>query len=183
VSPLVAAAIERAGLGDVLAARTRGDRAALAMLESRIRLADLLALGALADAIRVTEVGPLVRLHTDARTAAGAAVLRGSGLELLREVACARVLGERAARVCVDWSTAGLELAQIALGFGASELLGPLRSKRGLPIAEGATKRVKGEGQVPMTAIKQRQLEAMLRAVGRSVEWVGAPAREEVSHA
>jgi hypothetical protein len=181
VSPLVASALSRAGLADVAAARARGDRATLSAAEPRLWSADLLALGALADAIRAAEVGPVVRLHADRRTAGAA--LRGSGLSLLRAVACARVLGERAAPVCVDWGACGLELAQIALGFGASELVGPLQSKRGLPIAEGATKKVKGEGLVPMTAIKQRQLEAMLRAVRRPVEWVSAPSAREASHA
>ena len=37
----------------------------------------------------------------------------------------------------VDWTRCGLELAQVALGFGANELVGLIATKRGLPIADG----------------------------------------------
>ena len=43
----------------------------------------------------------------------------------------ARITGPHAARVRVDWSEIGLELAQVALGFGASELVGPIANTPG----------------------------------------------------
>ena len=39
------------------------------------------------------------------------------------------ITGPRGARVRVDWTRCGLELAQVALGFGADELVGPHRQQ------------------------------------------------------
>ena len=73
-----------------------------------------------------------------------------------------------AARVRIDWSECGLELAQVALGFGASELWGRIANRRGLPIAEGATKKVRGEGMVAVAALKKKELKDLLAMAGRT---------------
>jgi hypothetical protein len=91
----------------------------------------------------------------------------------LRRVATARITGPLAARVRVDWSEVGLELAQVALGFGASELLGPIANKRGLAIADDATKKVKGEGMVSLQHLKTQELAGLVRRSGRRVVIVG----------
>ncbi len=88
-------------------------------------------------------------------------------------VAIARIVGPRAADVRVDWSEIGIELAQVALGFGANELVGPIANKRGLAIADDATKKVKGEGMVSLQAMKQRELAGLVRRSGRRVVVLG----------
>jgi 2-iminoacetate synthase ThiH len=107
-------------------------------------------------------------------------------MDFLRAVAVARVTGARAADVRVDWSEIGVELAQVALGFGANEIVGPIANKRGLAIADDATKKVKGEGNVSLQALKQRELAGLVRRSGRRVVVIGPhgveaepPAREE----
>src|SRR5580692_9500072 len=135
MSLLVDRAIADAGLDEVLEARTLGAFSYEHL--ARLHTADLLALGALADRIRSTEVGAEVRV--DARLVAFPRAGEDlTGLDLLRAIAMARVTHQQSARVRVDWTLCGLEIAQIALGFGANELSGRIATKRGLPIAEGA---------------------------------------------
>jgi hypothetical protein len=182
VSALVDRAIDAAGLADIRAARRVGPLAEHHV--ARLRTADLLALGALADRVRAEEVGDEVLIDTsgDAQPGAEPVVLFPShaveltGLELLREVAVARIAGAPAARIRVDWMRCGLELAQVALGFGASELAGVLADKRGLPLAEdaklgvlGKKSRLEGAG-----VVKRRELEAFVRRAGRTPRWVSA---------
>jgi len=155
-------ALLREGLLEVLAARRAG--ADLRAFERRLRDADLLALGALADAIRREEAGPAVHVHLD-ETPEGA--LASRGLELLRDVALARVLGPPGASVCVDFGASGLEIAQVALGFGASALCGPIANRRGLPIADDARKKVKGKGMVALRALQQEEILTLVRRAGR----------------
>jgi hypothetical protein len=178
VSALVDRAIDAAGLTDVLEARRAGLASGVDV--ARLRAADLLALGALADRVRADEVGDEVLVDTrgDEGAATGAAGLvvlppEGgalTGLELLREVAIARITGPRGARVRVDWTLCGLELAQIALGFGASELAGRIADKRGLPLAEGAKLGVLGKKSRLELAetVKRRELEGFVRRAGRT---------------
>jgi hypothetical protein len=177
VSVLVDRAIDAAGLADVLAARRTGS---LGDAEaSRLRRADLLALGALADRVRAEEVGDEVLIDTHGGDRGeGALVLPPpgrelTGLELLREIAVARVLGPRAARIRVDWTRCGLELAQVALGFGASELAGHFADKRGLPLAEGQTLGVLGKKSrlEPADLVKRRELEGFVRRAGRTARF------------
>ena len=156
-------ALLREGLLEVLDARRAGSPA-LGSFERRLRDADLLALGALADVIRRDEIGPVVHVHLDA---AVPEAIRLRGLDLLRETAIARVLGPRAARVCVDFGASGFEIAQVALGFGASELSGPVANRRGLPIAEDALKKVKGKGMVALKALAQEEILTLVRRAGR----------------
>ena len=136
---LVAAAIAEAGLGEVLETRRLGNISALHALLPRLEAADILALGALADEVRKLEVGAEVRVFTSAPAidhAKDSAVIdvKSKGLALLREVAIARITGPAAARIRVDAAACGIQLGQVALGFGASELA--FADKRVLPMAD-----------------------------------------------
>jgi 2-iminoacetate synthase ThiH len=181
VTALVDRAIAAAGLGGVLEARRGGGELGDAHLAT-LRGADLLALGALADRVRADEVGDEVRIYTDAadETSGGAAtsppviVLPAegrelTGLELLREVAIARVAGPAGARVRVDWTRCGLELAQVALGFGANELAGRISNKRGLPLAEGELLGVGKRSRMEAAdMVKRKELAGFVRRAGRT---------------
>jgi hypothetical protein len=179
VSGLVDRAIADAGLGPLLEARRRGPLtdADLSFLQG----VDLLALGALADRVRAEELGPEVRIYTGPVAVEGSpfAVLPRpgrelTGLELLREVAVARVAGPPGARVRVDWTACGLELAQVALGFGASELFGHVANKRGLPFAEGELAGVGKKSRLePALAVKEREIAGLVRRAGRTPVFVG----------
>jgi 2-iminoacetate synthase ThiH len=107
-------------------------------------------------------------------------------MRFLRAVACARIVSSFAAPVRVDWSDAGIELAQVALGFGANELVGPIATKRGLAIADDAAKKVKGEGMVSLQRLKAQEIAGLVRRAGRRVVVVGPrgiEAHEEASSA
>lgn len=173
MSALVDGAIARAGLAPVLEARRagtmNGDH------EGLLRRADLLVLGALADRVRAEEVGDEVRIFTSPQSGDDAACVLpadGSdlnGLELLRAVAMARLTGPRGVRVRVDWSRCGLEIAQVALGFGANELVGRIASKRGLPLAEGEVLGVGKKSRLELAElVKRRELEGFVRRAGRT---------------
>jgi 2-iminoacetate synthase ThiH len=187
VSALVERALAEAGLVQVLEARRAGtlDSSHVA----RLHAADLLALGALADRIRAHEVGDIVRVYTDAAAARARDTVvvfprdggeARTGLELLRDIAIARIVGPPAARVRVDWTRAGLELAQVALGFGANELAGAIASKRGLPITDGE---MSGTGKrsalQPMQLVKKRELADFIRRGGRRPVFVAADGATE----
>ena len=163
-----------------LVARTLAASGLLALYEAHRRLetltrervpagVDLMALGALADAIRGEDVGDEVFVYANAKASHPALVpapqLRG--LELFREVAVLRVTAPRGARVRVDWGACSLESAQASLGFGANELVGPIANRRGLPIAEDATKKVKGQGMVSLQTLQMREIERVLRCAGK----------------
>ncbi len=191
MSKLVDRAIESAGLGPLLAARREGG--ALEAFAGTLASCNLLALGALADRIRAEEVGAEVRVYTsdpaddEASLARGPAVLLPeegqelTGLDLLRAVAVARVTGGRAARVRVDWTRAGLELAQVALGFGADELAGFIATKRGLPIADGEMSGVGKKSKRELAQIvKRRELAGCIERGGRSPVFVGPRGAEPV---
>jgi hypothetical protein len=150
-SKLVAHALLREGLTPLLSSRERGQVTDTPALCEVLARSDLLALGAAADIARRRECGDDVHIYVpsapiettslvvmDARE-----TLRGTAL--LRKIATQRLLGEIGARIVVDWGALGLEIGQIALSFGASDLAGPLASRRGLPMldAEDQKKLVK----------------------------------------
>jgi len=175
VSLLVERSIREAGLYGLLEARRSGDLARVRALAPQLDAADLLVVGGLADTIRAEEVGDVVQVFAGSSPDHGPDVLAvdTGGLEgarralVLLRVATARITGPKAARVRVDWSTLGIELAQVALGFGASELSGPVLSRRGLPIAEDSTRKVKGAGLVSSQLLKKKELFALVRNAGR----------------
>ena len=198
MSKLVERAIDAAGLGAVLAARREG--ASMDAHLARLRAADLLALGALADRVRAEEMGAEVRIFEGAPpsgdegappsgypSAPGVVVLPRdgeelTGLDLLREVAVARITGPRGAHVRVDWTRCGLELAQVALGFGADELAGFMATKRGLPIADGELagggKKSKRElAQV----VKRKELASYVERGGRIAVFIRADGAVETA--
>jgi hypothetical protein len=174
MSQLIEHAIRDAHLDDILPARRRGEVTAEQV--ERLRAADLLAVGALADRIRAEEAGDEVRIFTRDPGDAGADVVvlpqpdaEQTGLDLLRAVALARATGPRGARVRVDWSRCGLELAQIALTFGANELEGRIASKRGLPLADGERLGVGKKSRLELAeTVKRKELEGLVRRAGRT---------------
>jgi hypothetical protein len=189
MSKLVDGAIEAAGLGPVLDARraraSSPDAGLFPAIEvhlPRLRSADLLALGALADRVRAEEVGATVRIYTGAPpdddadrrvTTLPRDEREVTGLDLLRDVAIARVIGPYGARVRVDWTRCGLELAQVALGFGADELVGFIATKRGLPIAEGELAGVGKKSKRELAqVVKRKELAACVERGGRSPVFV-----------
>ena len=132
---LVASAIDEAGLGEILEARRLGNMSAVHALLPKLEAADILALGALADEIRKLEVGAEVRVFTSAPANDREVIeVKSQGLALLRDVAIARITGPAAARIRVDATACGIQLGQVALGFGASELA--FADKRVLPMAD-----------------------------------------------
>ncbi len=195
LSALVDRAIRDAHLDDVLPARRAG--ALNADHIERLEQSDLLVLGALADRVRAEEVGEVVMLYIGEVPSPGpsdaplltlpppsSAAGEVTGLALLRAVAMARLTGPRAARVLVDWSRSGLELAQIALGFGASELAGRIASKRGLPLAEGEKLGVGKKSRLEDAEIvKRRELEGFVRRAGRTPRFADAAGSTEPTDA
>jgi hypothetical protein len=176
-------AIARAGLGMVLSAVRAGDRDALRETLSVWRGADLLALGAVADIARARDAGDDVHIHGNAADTV-CWIDAASDLDLLREVAIARIAN--GGRIGVDWSKHGLELAQVALGFGASDLRGPVTKKSGLPILAGEARKVKGEGVVDLASLRRREIVRLVSCAGRRAVFEGdaSPMRfEETAHA
>ncbi len=165
-------AIARAGLAPILPARERGDLDAVRSLIASLGEIDLLALGAVADAVRTREGGEVVRVHPTASSDVLWVRDAANELELLRAVATARITGPTAARIGVDWGEKGFELAQVALGFGATDLTGPITRKSGLLISEDELKKVKGQGMVAASALRRREIAALIRNAGRSCEFI-----------
>jgi 2-iminoacetate synthase ThiH len=180
MSVLVDRALDEAGLAAALEARHAGGLGG-ALLE-RLRSADLLALGALADRVRKAEVGDDVRIYLEEPPPDGPAVvtLPGgggehdlTGLELLRQVAIARISGPRGANIRVDFVRCGLELAQVAVGFGANELVGRVANKRGLPLSQGEKLGVGKKSRWEDAAIvKRNELAGFVLRAGRKPVFV-----------
>ena len=164
-------AIARAGLGPVLPARERGDLDAVRSLIASLGEIDLLALGAVADEVRKIERGDVVRVHPTASSDVLWVRDAANELQLLRAVAIARITGPSAAKIGIDWGEKGFELAQVALGFGATDLTGPITRKSGLLISEDELKKVKGQGMVAASALKRREIAALVHNANRSCEF------------
>lgn len=169
-------AIERAGLLPVLQAR----RAGRPLPDVAWETVDLLVLGAMADETRVAEIGDTVHIHPS-RSSRITWIDAESDLDLLRRVAVARLTGPRGARVGVDWARAGLELAQVALGFGASDLTGPITRKSGLAILETESLKVKGKGKVPLATIKRGEISSLVSHAGRVAVFLDEATTQEVA--
>lgn len=185
MSRFVEQAIARAGLAPVLRARRAGEIEAVRATMDDWRHADLLALGAIADAVRSEEIGDVVTIH---KPNDGSGVIwieipheKATDLDVLRAVAVARIAGPPSARVGIDWGRHGLELAQVALGFGASDLRGGITRKSGLPILDDESRKVKGQGNVSLASIKKAEIAALVKHAGRLpsfAEEASAPAME-----
>lgn len=183
MSRFVEEALARAGLMSVVTARRRGDAEGVHAARDALLSADLLFLGAAADMVRAEEIGEIVRVHASdagrpSPTERDVTWLdAASDLDVLRAVALARLTGPRGGRVGVDWSRFGLELAQVALGFGASDLRGPVTRKSGLPILETEAKRVKGQGMVELATLKRREIALLVQHARRVPVFVGEDGR------
>lgn len=182
-------AIERSELAAAWTARLAFDfdrtRAELAAHPN----ADILILGAMADALRARECGNVVRIHPSASPNVRWIDRTGkSELELVREIALARITMEPGLPLGVDWATQGLEIQQVALGFGITDLTGPMTRKAGDLIDADALKKVKGKGMVAATALRRLEIAALIKNAGRECVFTDdVPARaahvEEVANA
>jgi hypothetical protein len=178
-------AIASAGLMPVLEARRAGDLTSVRAHVDDLRAADLLVLGAIADAVRVQEIGSLVRVHVG-RDPSVSWITAEDELDLLRQTALARILGERGAAIGIDWGKNGLELAQVALGFGASDLAGPIVKKSGLVVLDTDLRKVKGKGVVPLATLKKAEIARLIESAGRTPRFVDeevASVAAEAAHA
>lgn len=175
MTTFVERAIERAGLGGIFfEARERGDMNAVrAMLRGDL---DILILGAIADRIRAKECGDEVRIHPNAAPVVTWIDRTGkTELELVRECAIARITMARGAAIGVDWATQGLEIQQVALGFGITDLTGPMTRKAGDLIDADALKKVKGQGMVAQTALRRLEIAALIKNAGRKCVFTDDP--------
>jgi len=123
---LVDEALRGAGLLPILEERLAGR--APEVDDHRLTGGDLLAVGALADRIRIQAVGDVVSITSSAQTQAGVVDVHlrelpeaTRALAFLRDVAIARITSD--ARIRIHFAECGAELAPIALGFGASEIV------------------------------------------------------------
>ena len=150
-SKLVTRALEEQGLLSLLASREHGQIVTGSAAEEVLGRADVLALGAAADIARRRECGDEAHIYVPFAPPASASLLLidaregARGTALLRKVATLRLTGEIGARIVVDWGAVGLEIAQVALCFGATDLAGTIASRRGLPMldSEDQKKQVK----------------------------------------
>ena len=175
MTPLVERALSNAGLLVVLDARASGDEAHLAALRPLLESADWMLLGALADVVRDREVGRAVRVFANEPLDHGSACidLEGprddAGIPFLRRVALARVFSPLNARIRVGWDGLGLEFAQVALSFGASELFGAIRFKDGELVTVDA---LLGHGKKsrlqPAQLVKRREIARFLARARRT---------------
>jgi len=141
-STLVARLLEREGLRPILELRERGVVPPAGDVGDLFGRSEILALGAAADVARRRELADEARIHvptapatTDDVVVVGAnAPARGTAL--LRHIASLRLGGPIGLRIVVDFGALGLEVAQVALSFGASDLAGPIASRRGLPMVD-----------------------------------------------
>src|SRR5262249_2686214 len=108
-------------------------------------------------------------------------------LELLRAVALARIASPIGGRIGVDWGESGLEVAQVALGFGATDLTGPITRKSGPLISQADLRNGKGEGKGSSAALKRGEIAALVRNAGRECEFSevlsSSSSESEVAHA
>ncbi|MET0591945.1 MAG: hypothetical protein ABW133_04550 [Polyangiaceae bacterium] len=160
-SKLVLESLERAGLGALLTRRERGevpdDEAVVELCAS----ADVLLLGAAADLARRRECGPETRIFVPSAPEQNAIVTvlgareAARGTALLRGIAILRLTGPIGQSIVLDFGVLGLEIAQVGLSFGATDLAGPLASQRGLPVVDDQKK-----------VIKRREIAAYVERAG-----------------
>jgi 2-iminoacetate synthase ThiH len=148
-SKLVLEALDRAGLGTVLARRERGEVPDDDEVVELLASTDILALGAAADLARRRECSPEVRVFVPFAPPANAIVTvlgereAARGTELLRGIAILRLTGPIGQSIVLDIDVLGLEVAQVGLSFGATDLAGAIGSRRGLPIVDDSKKVIK----------------------------------------
>jgi hypothetical protein len=178
-SRIVDRALAEAGLDRWLARKLAGDvlEGDRAWIEERIPTLDPLVLGALADRVRLAELGSTVRVHLRRPLDAAAELPRfdpvAGGIAFLRAVARARLLGAAGAKIRIDVDDVGLQLSQVCLAYGASELIAPQKKRSIVTDADGDA--------AAEAILRERELAALVRAAGREpliVETKGGEQRE-----
>jgi|GraSoiStandDraft_24_1057298.scaffolds.fasta_scaffold347453_2 hypothetical protein len=178
-SKLVTELVLREGLLPLLTSREGGQRPALADVERIVDGCEILALGAAADTARRRECSDEVRIHVPFAPASNAEVLvlgpavTLRGTALLRHVAKERLLGPIGRRIVVDFGALGLEIAQVALSFGATDLAGPIASRRGLAMIDDDPKKV----------VKRREIAGYVERAGFRPVFVTTEARSDAAPA
>jgi hypothetical protein len=141
-SRLVEERLFAAGLTPLLDMRAQGEPPRDPVMLDLVARTDILLLGAAADMVRRRECGDEARIYVPCapREGPGTVVLGAAesarGTALLRRIATMRLTGDIGLAIVVDWSGVGMEIAQVALSFGASDLAGLMASRRGLPMLE-----------------------------------------------
>lgn len=180
-------ALVRAGLAEVLEARLDPPRAgdARATIAASIDRVDTLLLGAMADRVRELERGEVARIYLETPlendpskllVAAPSWRARDGGLAFVRAVATARLLAPTGVSLLVDVDRVGIQLAQLALAWGADAWLVSL-SALALPVAEddadGAADVLVALGKkssiddAERSVLKERELGGLIRQARR----------------
>jgi len=175
-SKLVRDLLLREGLLPLLSAREQGVVPAPAEVDAAVENREILALGAAADAARRRECSDETRIYVPFPPASANDVLvlgpavPERGTSLLRRIAKERLMGPIGRRIVVDFGAFGLEIAQVALSFGATDLAGPIASRRGLPMVEDDKK-----------VVKRREIAGYVERAGFRPVFVTSDARSEPS--
>ncbi len=174
MSPLVSHALSEAGLLAVLEARSTGNSRALEALRPHVETVDWLLVGALADEVRLREIGGDVKVFANVAPDRHATCIDFSGtaadagIAFLRRIALARIFGPPACRIRVSWDGLGIEIAQVALAFGATELAGAIRFKDGeLVAAESLLGHGRRSRLEPAHEVKRREIARFVTRAGR----------------
>lgn len=166
-------AVERAGLSDV-AERALVGRGLVDADLARLRAADTLVLAGMADAVRERHRGDEVRMLSeatarrercvvlDAGTFGAPGAQGATGEELLRAIALARLGAPGVQTIAVRFDLLGLELAQVALAFGADAWCGDFGARGVLPLFDVSERRA--------------EIHGLLERIGRRAVWTDARA-------
>jgi len=92
------------------------------------------------------------------------------GTALLRHIATLRLTGAKGLCIVIDFGALGLEIAQVALSFGATDLAGPIASRRGLPLVDHDDQR---------KLVKRREIAAFVERAGFRPVFIAAESRAE----
>jgi 2-iminoacetate synthase ThiH len=186
IRPLVRRAFEAAQITD-LAERVLAGALLTSDELARLRDADVLAVAALADLVRAAGQGEevlLVDLGLVAESALAGVVHAqpvlgasegATGLDVLRDVALVRLATPAAQPVAVSSDALGEGLAQAALTFGASVIVGTFTRRGALPLAAAAvtevpakTKKSELEGRVARGGRRPRWLDGAIQSAGEA---------------
>jgi len=176
IRPLVRRALEAEQISELAERVLAGARLSEAEL-ARLREADVLAVAALADLVRAAGHGDEVLLVDLGLSGEGAPpgvvhaqpVLGASegatGLDVLREVALVRLATPAGQAVAVSSDAVGEGLAQAALTFGASVIVGTFTRRGSLPLAGGSAAEVSAN-------TKKSELAGRVARGGRRPRWL-----------
>jgi hypothetical protein len=175
---LVREKLERAGLLPVVEARADRRVPSAPGLWDELMRVDLLSLGAAADLARRAECGDDVRIYLPAAPARNDLRVFGKGepargSSFLRKIAALRLTSPIGVRFAVDFGVLGLEVAQIALSFGATDLAGPIASRRGLLLVDT---------DEPKKMVKRAEIAGFVERAGYRPVFVAVGAEETSGH-